>query len=127
MTVQIVDEDYVFDGAEQFAYESSSIVEMLEEHQNYFERIGDQDGEETILTFMMWLENKASDMEEYENYMRQEDIIASFEENILPGVVERYGKDDEIAIRTAFNDYTDALCKDGQISEWQYSNGDNPY
>lgn len=42
-----------------------------------------------------------------------------FNEEILPAVVQQYGKKDKVAIRTAWNDWTDALQKDGQITEKQ--------
>lgn len=122
-----VDEDFLFDGAEDFVMDHSSIVEMLDKHQEYFEAIGDGHRSEEILRFMMWLENEATEMEQYEHYMREEDIINEFEEHIKPGVIAYYSADDEVAIRTAFNDYTDALRKDDKISEWQYMNGENPY
>lgn len=70
-------------------------------------------------------------LEEYEDdnadFRSFEDVKEDFEENILPYVVEQYGKDDVIAIREAWNDYTDSLCKDNEISEWAYENWDNPY
>jgi len=50
-------------------------------------------------------------------YMTDEQVVECFEELILPLVVKQYGADDEIAIRTAFNDYTDMLCKDDEISD----------
>lgn len=59
--------------------------------------------------------------------MTDAQIIADFEETILLGVIEDYGPDDQIAKREAFNNYTDALCKDGTITGWQYENIDNPY
>jgi hypothetical protein len=34
---------------------------------------------------------------------------------------------DPIMVREAFNDYTDSLCKDGEITQEQYENWDNPY
>jgi len=61
------------------------------------------------------------------DYLTDEQVINMFEDGILPHVVEQYGKDDEVAIRTAFNDYTDALCKDGLISDKQYNDMENPY
>jgi hypothetical protein len=36
-------------------------------------------------------------------------------------------KYDDIALREDFNNYTDMLCKDGQISDWAYHNWDNPF
>jgi len=43
-----------------------------------------------------------------------------FYEHIRPAVVERYGQDDHIALNEAWNDYTDAECKDGQINGLVY-------
>lgn len=33
-----------------------------------------------------------------------------------------YDKDDAVAINEEFNNYSDSLCKDGQIHEEQYNN-----
>jgi len=54
--------------------------------------------------------------------MTEEEVQADFKENILPLIIEQYGEYDEIAIDTEFNDYTDSLCKDGQITDWLYNN-----
>lgn len=35
-------------------------------------------------------------------------------------------KNDKVAIRTEWNNFTDYLCKDGMISEWQYNNWSHP-
>ena len=59
-------------------------------------------------------------------WMTYEQVVAVFEENIKPLVIEQYG-DDYIAMREAFNDYTDMLCKDGSISNNMYNDMDNPY
>ena len=59
--------------------------------------------------------------------MTREQVIKEFKEYILPGIIEAYGEDDIVAIRTAWNDYTDALCKDGLITENQYNNWEGPY
>jgi len=37
-------------------------------------------------------------------------------------IVEKYGEDDEIALNEGFNDWTDALCTDGDISEYVCDN-----
>jgi hypothetical protein len=50
----------------------------------------------------------------------QDTIRARFKEEIEPLVIERYGPDDEIALNEAFNDWTDGLCKDGEISDYAY-------
>jgi len=34
---------------------------------------------------------------------------------------------DDIALREDYKNYTDMLCKDGQISDYAYSNWDNPF
>ena len=38
-----------------------------------------------------------------------------------------YRRGDEVAKRTEWNDYTDALCKDGLITQKQYENCDHPF
>ena len=38
-----------------------------------------------------------------------------------------YRKSDKIAKRTEWNDYTDALCKDGLITSKQYDTWDQPF
>ena len=53
----------------------------------------------------------------------------TFTTEILPGIQEQYEQDgipDGPARREAWNDWTDGLCKDGQISDWQYANWDHP-
>ena len=57
------------------------------------------------------------DLEESIEYLRDR-----FERDIQPQVVEQYGADDVIALNEAFNNWTDMLCKDGEISETVYSN-----
>jgi len=53
----------------------------------------------------------------------------SFETGILPFVTESYERDGEPdlpARSEAWNNWTDALCKDGEISDWQYANWSQP-
>ena len=38
-----------------------------------------------------------------------------------------YGKGDEVAKRTMWNDWTDSLCKDGLITQKQYENWGQPF
>jgi hypothetical protein len=48
-----------------------------------------------------------------------------FENHVLPYTIEAYeqdGQPDWPARREAWNNWTDSLCKDGQISDWQYNN-----
>ena len=52
-----------------------------------------------------------------------------FREDILPYVIERYESDGikaGPARRETWNDWTDSLCKNGQISDWQYANWSHP-
>jgi hypothetical protein len=43
-----------------------------------------------------------------------------FREHLAPNVITLYGKNDDVAMRTAFNDWTDALHKAGEITDRQY-------
>lgn len=57
------------------------------------------------------------------------DAAVQFEEYILPYVRETYEADgipDWPARREAWNNWTDGLCKDGEISNWQYENWSQP-
>jgi hypothetical protein len=52
-----------------------------------------------------------------------------FEFEILPFVKEQYEQDGEPdwpARREAWNNWTDSLCQDGLISDWQYDNWSHP-
>ena len=54
-----------------------------------------------------------------------EQACAKFAEYLLPVVVAGYeqdGEPDYVARSEAWNDWTDQLCKDGEISDWQYNN-----
>ena len=48
-----------------------------------------------------------------------------FEVAVLPGVIATYEQDGEPdwpARREEWNNWTDSLCKSGEISDWQYAN-----
>ena len=52
-----------------------------------------------------------------------------FREDILPHVIEHYEADgikDDPARCETWNDWTDGLCKDRLISDWQYMNWSHP-
>ena len=53
------------------------------------------------------------------SFMTLEDAISDFEENYLPFLIVEYGIDLP-AINEEWNNYTDALCKDGLINNYQY-------
>lgn len=72
-------------------------------------------------------EVEVTDAGEIDYDMTEQEIVADFEENILPAVIAQYGNNDRAAKSEAFNNYTDSLCKDRQITTWQYEHIDNPY
>lgn len=48
-----------------------------------------------------------------------------FADHVLPAIIDQYEQDgipDWPARCEAWNDWTDSLCKNGQISDWQYAN-----
>jgi hypothetical protein len=47
------------------------------------------------------------------------DAFASFEAEIKPAIIATYGQDD-VALSEGWNDYTDSLCKDGQMNGTMY-------
>ena len=52
-----------------------------------------------------------------------------FREDILPYVIERYESDgikDGPARCETWNNWPASLCKNGQISDWQYDNWSHP-
>ena len=52
--------------------------------------------------------------------MKKEQIIYKIKKIIINS--DYNYKDDKPAIRELFNDYTDSLCKDGLITDYQYNN-----
>lgn len=52
----------------------------------------------------------------------EEELSERFDRDVAPAVVAEYGEDDTVAINEAFNNWTDALCKDGEIHLEQYNN-----
>jgi hypothetical protein len=66
--------------------------------------------------------------DEYDGYqMTFEQAVEVFTKTHLPYVIAEFGDDDAIAKREAWNNWTDAICKNGVITEWQYDNWDNPF
>lgn len=61
--------------------------------------------------------------------MTRDEAIVQFQEYVLPFVQDEYeqdGRPDWPARREAWNNWTDGLCKDGEISDWQYENWSHP-
>ena len=50
----------------------------------------------------------------------EEALSQRFDEEVAPAVIQQYGRDDQDAIDQAFNDWTDGLCKEGEIHTEQY-------
>lgn len=62
--------------------------------------------------------------------MTKEQAVKIFKEEILPQVIKHYESDgikDIPARRFAWSTFVDSLCKDGQITDKQYNNWDNPF
>lgn len=53
---------------------------------------------------------------------RNSEVREMWRENVKPYVVEQYSEDDVIALRESFSNYCDMLCKDREITEYQYEN-----
>lgn len=49
------------------------------------------------------------------------DAFYSWNSEIKPAVVAQYGADDIPALSESWNNYTDSLCKDGELTELQYN------
>lgn len=52
--------------------------------------------------------------------MTKREALREFRRDIQPTVEAFYGVSDKIALRTAWNDWTDCLCKSGRISSEQF-------
>jgi hypothetical protein len=65
---------------------------------------------------------------EHEGAIASEDELSEkFDNEIMPHILEQYGKpgiefEDTDLVIQAFNDWTDGLCKDGEIHQAQYDN-----
>jgi hypothetical protein len=59
--------------------------------------------------------------------MTKAEALAEFRAEVLPHVVAQYGRNDKPAIREAWNNYTDALCKNRQITLRQYESWVAPF
>lgn len=46
--------------------------------------------------------------------------FAQWNDDIKPLVIEQYGEGDSIALSESWNDYTDSLCKDNELTNLQY-------
>ena len=72
-------------------------------------------------------------MKNLDTVMKWEEAEAFFIENILPGIREterlhgrEHGSIDEPMRSEVWNNWTDSLCKNELISDWQYENWSHP-
>jgi hypothetical protein len=62
--------------------------------------------------------------------MTKAEAVAAFKRDVLPGVRAAYeqdGRTDHPARAEAWNNFTDALCKERVITPRQYSSWSNPF
>lgn len=62
--------------------------------------------------------------------LTKKEAVKMFRDEILPSIRERCEKDgrvDRLARREAWNNFTDSLCKDGQITSRQYNTWNSPF
>jgi len=59
--------------------------------------------------------------------MTKWEAVKIFKAEVLPEIDAQYGKDDIPAKRTAWNNWTDALCKEGRITAKQYDEWVGPF
>ena len=52
--------------------------------------------------------------------MTKKEAVRDFKAYIQPDVIKQYGIKDKTALRTAWNEHTDILCKNREITQRQY-------
>ena len=59
--------------------------------------------------------------------VKHADAVSHFETHIAPMFPKRHnGAYDEVALSEAWSNWTDSLCKNRMISDWQYENWTHP-
>lgn len=61
--------------------------------------------------------------------MTKKEAVAEFKAGVIPYIREAYEQDgrmDRVARREAWNNFTDVLCKDGNITAHQYDTWEHP-
>lgn len=124
-------ESHIPDDGDESAYQSAiDDVDSWDEPDNHTITLPNgliywlhSDDDESVWYEIM-LENESYSMESFMNDFddNAQSIRDIFDTDIKPSVIEQYGADDVIAIREAFNGWTDMLCKDGDISTYMYEN-----
>ena len=62
-----------------------------------------------------------------EHFLHYHDVVEMFSDGLSVFEMQQKYNHDDIMLREDFNNYTDMLCKNGEISDWAYNNWDNPY
>jgi hypothetical protein len=58
--------------------------------------------------------------------LTEKQVLELFEDEVRPLIVQRCGEGDIPALREGFNNWTDGLCKDGEISLELYESIEGP-
>lgn len=58
--------------------------------------------------------------------MTKVQALRRFRRDVMPDVVARYGRHDKPACREAWNNWTDGLHRDGEITTRQYETWEGP-
>lgn len=59
---------------------------------------------------------------ECEGWIASESELSElFDSEVAPSVIEQYGENDSPAMNESFNNWTDSLCKEGEIHPEQYN------
>lgn len=58
--------------------------------------------------------------DEYHAISSEQELSDLFDDEIAPAIIETFGDDDKPAMREAFNNWTDSMCRDHMIADIQY-------
>lgn len=59
--------------------------------------------------------------EEVGTISSEDELSERFDADIAPLIIAQYGEDDQPAMNEGFNNWSDSLCKDGEIHPEQYN------
>lgn len=122
---------YYYDTRAFFDKYSDEIFELLDQDLENFGQEPEIKGGDRK-SFYSWyaferISQMIYDYFEYEDddcnneFLNEDQVKQMFFNQELPLIIEQYSKDDIIAINEGFNNFTDGLCKDGEISEDLYN------
>ena len=103
------------------SFEDYDFKEQLADHIRF--DISDEDAEGLASLLGKTLLEMAEEYAEGHGLIDSEEALTlRFDSEIAQNVVEAVGEKDYPAMRQAFNDWTDSLCRDGQLHQLQYEN-----